>query len=179
MLNGVGEGIVLAVFAWALLRISGRQNSSTRFAVWFSMMVAISALPFFGSIGLSGTSLPSATHSAFQLPGSYAADIFFVWALIAFAGLTKIGFSFWQLRRLRRSCHLIDSTRLHPLLRTRSPSSALPPCNDMLFRTGPNSCSDRLFKAGYHFSPVDFTGSLSNRIECHSATRVSPLASLG
>ena len=77
MLNGVGEGIVLAVFAWALLRISGRQNSSTRFAVWFSMMVAISALPFFGSIGLSGASLPSATHSAFQLPGSYAADIFF------------------------------------------------------------------------------------------------------
>ena len=117
MLNGVGEGIVLAVFAWALLRISGRQNSSTRFAVWFSMMVAISALPFFGCIGLSGTSLPSATHSAFQLPGSYAADIFFVWALIAFAGLTKIGFSFWQLRRLRQSCHLIDSTRLHPVLR--------------------------------------------------------------
>jgi beta-lactamase regulating signal transducer with metallopeptidase domain len=117
MLNGIGEGIVLAMFGWALLRVSGRQNSSTRFAVWFSMMVAISALPFFGSIGLSGASLPSATHSAFQLPGSYASDIFFVWALIAFAGLTKIGFSFWQLRRLRRSCQLIDSIRLHPVLR--------------------------------------------------------------
>ncbi len=116
MLNGAEEGIVLAMFGWALLRVSGRQNSSTRFAVWFSMMVAISALPFFGSIGLAGAGLQT-SHSAFRLPGSYAADIFVVWALIAFAGLAKIGFGFWQLRRLRRSCKVIDSASLHPVLR--------------------------------------------------------------
>ena len=58
MLNGAEEGIVLAMFGWALLRVSGRQNSSTRFAVWFSMMVAISALPFSGSIGLAGAGSP-------------------------------------------------------------------------------------------------------------------------
>src|ERR1700733_12383046 len=83
MLNGVGEGIVLAMFGWALLRVSGRQNSSTRFAVWFSMMVAIAALPFFGSVGITGIGLPSSSRSAFQLSGSCAADIFVVWALIA------------------------------------------------------------------------------------------------
>ncbi len=116
MLNGAEEGIVLAMFGWALLRISGRQNSSTRFAVWFSMMVAISALPFFGSIGLAGAGLQT-SHSAFRLPGSYAADIFVVWAVIALAGLAKIGFGFWQLRRLRRSCKVIDSASLHPILR--------------------------------------------------------------
>ncbi|MGA7378649.1 MAG: M56 family metallopeptidase [Candidatus Sulfotelmatobacter sp.] len=116
MLNGVGEGIVLAMFGWALLRVSGRQNSSTRFAVWFSLMVAISAMPFFGSIGLAGAGSPS-SHSAFRLPGSYAADIFVVWALTAFAGLVKIGFGFWQLRRLRRSCTVMDSASLDPDLR--------------------------------------------------------------
>jgi len=36
MLNSVGEGIVIAVFAWLLLRLLSRQSSSTRFAVWFS-----------------------------------------------------------------------------------------------------------------------------------------------
>ena len=117
MLNGVGEGIVLAMFGWALLRVSGRQNSSTRFAVWFSMMVAITALPFFGSIGLGGAGLPSNSHSAFQLPGFYAVDIFVVWALIASAGLAKIGFGFWQLRRLRQSCTAMDSASLDPVLR--------------------------------------------------------------
>ncbi|MGB8583160.1 MAG: M56 family metallopeptidase [Candidatus Sulfotelmatobacter sp.] len=116
MLNGVGEGIVLAMFGWALLRVSGRQNSSTRFAVWFSMMVAISALPVLGSIGLASAGLPS-SHSAFQLPASCAVDIFIVWALIAFAGLAKIGFGFWQLRRLRQSCKAMDSASLDPVLR--------------------------------------------------------------
>jgi beta-lactamase regulating signal transducer with metallopeptidase domain len=117
MLNGVGEGIVLAMFGWALLRVSGRQNSSTRFAVWFSMMVAIAALPFFGSFGLTVIGLPSSSRPAFQLSGSYAADIFVVWALIASAGIAKIGFGFWQLRRLRRSCKVVDSADLDPLLR--------------------------------------------------------------
>jgi beta-lactamase regulating signal transducer with metallopeptidase domain len=117
MLNGVGEGIVLALFGWAVLRLSGRQNSSTRFAVWFSLMVAITALPFLGSIGFANAGLPSTSHSAFQLPGSYAADIFVVWALLAAAGLAKIGFGFWQLRRLRQGCSVIDSATLDPVLR--------------------------------------------------------------
>ena len=117
MLNGVGEGILLAVFGWALLRVRGRQNSSTRFAVWFSVMVAIAALPFFGSMGFTKTALAHTSHSAFQLPASYAADIFVVWALVAAAGLAKIAFGFWQLRRLRRSCKVMDPTNLDPVLR--------------------------------------------------------------
>ncbi len=117
MLNGVAEGIVLAIFGWALLRVSGRQNSSTRFAVWFSMMVAIAALPFLGSRAFAGASLASTSHFAFQLPASDAVDIFVVWALIASAGLAKIGFGFWQLRRLRQSCAVMDSAILDPVLR--------------------------------------------------------------
>jgi len=35
LLNGVAEGMVIALFAWLLLRVIGRRNSGTRFAVWF------------------------------------------------------------------------------------------------------------------------------------------------
>jgi hypothetical protein len=56
-------------------------------------------------------------HSAFELPSAYAFDIFVVWAVIAGIGLGKIGFGFWQLRRLRRACTVIDSASLDPVLR--------------------------------------------------------------
>ena len=39
MLNGVAEGTALAVCAWMLLRVVRRPNSSTRFAVWFVVLL--------------------------------------------------------------------------------------------------------------------------------------------
>jgi beta-lactamase regulating signal transducer with metallopeptidase domain len=117
MLNSVVEGVVLAMFGWALLRAGGRQNSSTRFAVWFSMMVAIAALPFFANGFADTRAMTKAIHPAFLLPESYAVELFIIWALIAAAGLAKIGFGFWQLRKLRRDCTVIDSATLDPLLR--------------------------------------------------------------
>ena len=45
MLNCVLEGIAIGLFAWILLRVVGRRNSSTRFAVWFFALLAIAALP--------------------------------------------------------------------------------------------------------------------------------------
>ena len=41
-----------------------------------------------------------------------------MWALIAAAGLAKLGFGFLQLRKLRQNCTVIDSANLDPLLRT-------------------------------------------------------------
>ena len=70
MLNGMLEGIAIGVFAWILLRVTGRRNSSTRFAVWFSALIAIAALPV-----LSAVSSHAATGSAITVPGSWALDI--------------------------------------------------------------------------------------------------------
>jgi beta-lactamase regulating signal transducer with metallopeptidase domain len=118
MLNSVWEGIVLALFGAALLHALSRQNASTRFAVWFSTLVAIAALPLFGSTANGGAgAITRATHTALQLPASWAIVIFAVWALGASAGLAKVAFGFWQLRRLRRSCSIVDSADLHLLLR--------------------------------------------------------------
>src|SRR5579863_10961 len=118
MLNSVLEGTVLALFGWILLRVYRRQNSGTRFAVWFTCLVGIAALPFFdSSVGVRGAALFGGSHSAFRLPGSWAIEIFIIWAVIAGAGLAKIGFGLWQLGRLRRSCSVVDLAILDPVLR--------------------------------------------------------------
>jgi beta-lactamase regulating signal transducer with metallopeptidase domain len=118
MLNSIAEGIAIALFGWILLRILGRQNSSTRFAVWFSALIAIAALPIFNALGLRNSgALSPATHSAILLPSSWAIDIFLLWAVIAGACLVRIAFGFLQLRKLRQSCTPIDHSSLDPILR--------------------------------------------------------------
>ena len=112
--NSMMEGIAIALFAWILLRALRRPNSSTRFAVWLAAIVAIAALPLFEGWA-SGNTI--ATHTAFRLPGLSAVYIFLAWAVVATAGLAKIGLGFWRLRRLRRSCTEIDLAALHPDLR--------------------------------------------------------------
>ena len=47
ILNSMVEGIGIALLAWILLRALGRQNSGTRFAVWFAALLGIAALPLF------------------------------------------------------------------------------------------------------------------------------------
>jgi beta-lactamase regulating signal transducer with metallopeptidase domain len=116
MLNSLLQGMVVAAFAWVLLRALARQNSGTRFAVRFSTLMAVAALPFFGNIGFGGAGT-SGTHSAFRLPGSWAIDIFGIWAVLASVGLVKVAFGFWQLRRLRYDCTVLEPSSLDPLLR--------------------------------------------------------------
>ena len=115
MLNGTVEGIVIAAFIWIMLLSLRRQNSSTLFAIWLSGLGAVAVLPLVETVA-SNTAGASAAHTAFRVPGFWAMDIFVVWAIIAGAGLAKIGISFWQLRRLRRNCVKIDSASLHPVL---------------------------------------------------------------
>jgi beta-lactamase regulating signal transducer with metallopeptidase domain len=115
MLNCMLEGIAIGLFAWILLRIVGRRNSSTRFAVWFFALLAIAALPIL-SVAASSARAGSA-GSAITVPGSWALVIFFVWALIAGIALLRVGIGLWQLRKLRRSCSAIDPAALDPELR--------------------------------------------------------------
>jgi len=103
MLNGIAEGLIIALCGWLLLRLMRRQNSSTRFGVLFSTLAAVAALPIIhGAFSNGGPG--STAQFAFQLPASWAIDIFLVWASIAAAGLAKIALGFLQLHNLRRSC---------------------------------------------------------------------------
>ena len=112
ILNCAAEGVVIALLAWILLRALGRQNSGTRFAVWFAALIGIAALPLFG------TWVPARAKSQRTVRDH---DTGFMGALhirrvvlIAAAGLLRIGVGFWRLRQLRQSCVRIDDVALDP-----------------------------------------------------------------
>jgi beta-lactamase regulating signal transducer with metallopeptidase domain len=117
VLNSTAEGIVIALFIWVMLLALRRQNSSTRFAMWFSGLAAIALLPAIEGMGCHVVdSAATASHFTFRVPGSWAMDALVAWAVIACIGLARISVSFWQLYKLRRSCVPIDFSDLHPVL---------------------------------------------------------------
>src|SRR5271170_6125026 len=93
VLNTAVPGIVLVGMVWLLLRIAGRQNSGTRFAIWLSTLLAVVALPFVSGLGFGGThtlALPSVNrHREIILSSSWAYYFFGMW--IAGAGLSLLG----------------------------------------------------------------------------------------
>jgi beta-lactamase regulating signal transducer with metallopeptidase domain len=110
------EGIAIGLFAWILLQVVGRRNSSTRFAVWFSALLAIAVLPVFGGAASSASSANTAS-SAITVPVSWALCLFVIWAVGASVALLRVGVGLWQLRKLRASCPAIDAARIDPVLR--------------------------------------------------------------
>jgi beta-lactamase regulating signal transducer with metallopeptidase domain len=127
ILNALPEGFLIALFAWALLRVLRRQNSGTRFAVWFLALLTVAALPVLGGIGegqarmVAGmSSLMSSANSwgslrpAITIPGRWALFVFLVWALGAGVAMMRLLAGLWRLRQLRRSCTPIIAADLDP-----------------------------------------------------------------
>ena len=130
ILHALPEGFLIALFAWALLRVLRRQNSGTRFAVWFLALLAVAALPVAGGIG-EGRGLIAAGISsgmtaanswgglrpAITIPGGWALFVFLAWALGACVAMLRLMAGLWRLRRLRRSCTPIVAADLDPAVR--------------------------------------------------------------
>ena len=116
MLNCLAQGILIALFAWIVLRVVGRRNSGTRFAVWFCALVAIAASPFL-RISLTGGT-PSATSAALTMPRDWASYIFAVWAAFAMVGLARVASGLWHLLKIRRTCIAVNVKELDPTLRS-------------------------------------------------------------
>jgi BlaR1 peptidase M56 len=130
ILNALPEGFLIAIFAWALLRVLRRQNSGTRFAVWFLALLTVAALPVLGGIG-EGRGLMAAGMSSFMssanswgslrpaitIPGRWALFVFVAWALGACVAMMRLVAGLWRLRRLRRSCTPIVVADLDPAVR--------------------------------------------------------------
>jgi hypothetical protein len=49
VVNSLPEGLLIAFCAWLLLRLMGRQNAGTRFAVWLVALAGVVALPLLDS----------------------------------------------------------------------------------------------------------------------------------
>jgi beta-lactamase regulating signal transducer with metallopeptidase domain len=117
MLNCLAAGIVIALFAWVLLRLAGRRNSGTRFAVWFCALLAIAVSPLV-EVSRGGTSgLVSPAGAAITMPRSWALYVFGAWAAIATVGLLRVAAGLWHLRTIRRECTAVELQNLDPMLR--------------------------------------------------------------
>jgi beta-lactamase regulating signal transducer with metallopeptidase domain len=115
------EGTLVAAFAGCLVPVLRGRNAGTRFAVWFSAMVAIAVLPLLGGVWGAGAA-PALSgglkaRSAITLPGSWALYLFGVWATVAALALARLGAGLLEVRGLRESCLEIDLRRLDPVVR--------------------------------------------------------------
>src|SRR5580658_7370177 len=105
ILNALPEGFLIAVFAWALLRVLRKQNSGTRFAVWFLALLAVALLPLLGGFGggralmAAGTSWAS-MRPAIAIPARWGLLVFLVWAFRAGVALLRLAVGLWRLRQL-------------------------------------------------------------------------------
>lgn len=115
-LNSLPEGLLLALFAWLLLRLIGRQNSGTRFAVWFTALMAVAGLSLFGGFELNkGGILALTTHfnAHVTIPSFWAEIIFATWIIFTGIALARIAIGLWQVWAIRRSCTEIDCSELN------------------------------------------------------------------
>jgi beta-lactamase regulating signal transducer with metallopeptidase domain len=130
VLNALPEGFLIAIFAWALLRVLRRQNSGTRFAVWFLALLTVAVLPVLGGFG-AGQGLTAGMSSvmargnswrslrpAITISGRWALLVFLAWALGAGVAMVRLVAGLWRLRQLRRSCTGVAAADLDPAVRT-------------------------------------------------------------
>src|ERR1700727_3103803 len=107
LLNTAVEGVVLAGLVWALFRFIGHSTSRSRFAVWFSALLAIVALPLFDGMGFTAPSVryiyPRNLRPEITLSSSWASSLFAAWALIAGIMLLRLCFGLWRVRVIRRN----------------------------------------------------------------------------
>jgi beta-lactamase regulating signal transducer with metallopeptidase domain len=120
LLNTAAVGVVLAVLVCALLRVIGRQNSGTRFAVWFSALLAIVALPFISGSSFLASHLrqlpPTNSHGQLVLSSSWAFCLFAVWGAGAGLLLLRLILGMWRVRHLRRNCEEVAHAAVDPAI---------------------------------------------------------------
>jgi beta-lactamase regulating signal transducer with metallopeptidase domain len=119
VLNSLPEGILIALFSWMILRLLPRQNSGTRFAVWFVALLAVAVLPMaglplLGTVAGGHSLLAGSERPLITLAGPWGLMIFLVWILAASVALLRLVVGLWQLRALRMSCAAIDEAELDP-----------------------------------------------------------------
>lgn len=116
MMNSLVIGSAIALLAWSLLRIAGRRNSGTRFAVWFGALVTLAGLPIVGPFFRQSAGPAGSSFSGISLPESWAAYLFFGWAVLSGVALARILIGFLQVLKLRRTCVPVKIEDIDPLL---------------------------------------------------------------
>jgi beta-lactamase regulating signal transducer with metallopeptidase domain len=129
VLNSLPEGLLIAFSAWLLLRIMGRQNSGTRFAVWLIALAGVVAMPVLGGLGFGYQALPAAiAHARPEIAVSafWAVAFFVFWIALAALALARVITGVWEVRQIRRSCAEVSVSDVDPSLQDLLAASARP-----------------------------------------------------
>ncbi len=118
-INSLPEGLLIVLFAWVLLRILPRQNSRTRFAVWFVALLAVAGLPAFGGLVHRPTASALFSHvtTAISMPAPWAMLFFMIWILAVCVMTARLAVGLWRLRELRQTCNAVDPANLDESVR--------------------------------------------------------------
>jgi beta-lactamase regulating signal transducer with metallopeptidase domain len=117
LLDSLIEGGVICLCAALILRLVPRQNAATRFAVWFSVLVAVAFLPWVSGAWLrTDVANAAAGHAAIALPESWAIYFLTGWGLLALWFSLRLGRAIWHLNALRTTCIPVDPSELDPVL---------------------------------------------------------------
>src|SRR6267142_5213273 len=119
-LDSLVIGLLIAMFAALVLRVSRKQSAAARFAVWFSALAAIAVLPWLDgefrfSVGAHGHR--AANAAALTVPSSWAIYFLAVWGVIAAIALARVATSLIHLYALRKSFVKVDVNRLDAVVR--------------------------------------------------------------
>lgn len=122
VLNSLPEGLLITLFAWMMLHLLPRQNSGTRFAVWFVALLSIVGLPLVsaGVIGAGGAQeflADGTVHPLITLPGHWGTALFLAWLAVACFAMLRLAIGLWHLRGLRRSCIPIEAAEFDSTMR--------------------------------------------------------------
>jgi beta-lactamase regulating signal transducer with metallopeptidase domain len=113
-LNTIAEGVALAGFSWLMLRFVRTGSAITRFAVWFSTLLAIVFMPLLLRTGSPGMW----QRPQFEIASSWATYLFMGWAVVATGLLIRLAGSLVHVRRLRRACREMNSNAAPELFET-------------------------------------------------------------
>jgi len=122
--NSLPAGLLIVLLVGGLLRAMRRQNSGTRFAVWFVALLTVATLPFLGNVGgkslyVFGTAVPAAFESirpAFMVSDRWATVLFAIWAVGAGIGMVRVALGLCRLQQIRRECVPVCAEQLDPVL---------------------------------------------------------------
>jgi beta-lactamase regulating signal transducer with metallopeptidase domain len=117
ILNSLPEGLLIALFAWMMLRVLPRQNSGTRFAVWFMALLVIAGLPLIGAAAGQNLFAVGTVHPLITLSGHWGTLLFLAWLAVACFAMLRLAIGLWHLRGLRRSCIPINAAELNSTAR--------------------------------------------------------------
>jgi len=117
VINLLPEGLLIAAFAWLLLRIVGKQNSAARFAILFTALLAIAGIPFVPRMSGAVATVGHATPGLVTLPRFFALMIFGTWIFGVGIATIRLGVGLWRLGWLHRSCTRVKTSDLPPVAR--------------------------------------------------------------